>query len=277
MPVWISFLGVSTIYIHDGETHLLTDGFFSRPGKCKALLGRIAPDPAAIQRGLTQAGIQRLDAVLVGHSHYDHALDAPETARQTGAVLVGSESTRNIGRGYGLPENNMHAAEQEPCLAFGQFRVTFLPSRHNRTHLAHGVIRKPLVPPAHAFAYRDGGCFTILIEHPEGNLLVQESAGYLPGALHGRRADLVMLSVSGITRAPAAYREGLFEEVIHAVGAQRVVPIHFDDFTRPLTTPPPLMPRWVDDVTAGMALLEQYCRKEGIRFETWNPYGMNTI
>ncbi|MGH8808989.1 MAG: MBL fold metallo-hydrolase, partial [Noviherbaspirillum sp.] len=73
----VRFLGVSTLLFDDGETAILTDGFFSRPAKMEVLLGKVAPDTASIARSLQRAGITRLAAVLVGHSHYDHVMDAP--------------------------------------------------------------------------------------------------------------------------------------------------------------------------------------------------------
>ena len=42
----VTFLGVATLLITDGQTSLMTDGFFSRPPLAKVLLGRIGPDPA---------------------------------------------------------------------------------------------------------------------------------------------------------------------------------------------------------------------------------------
>ena len=46
----------------------------------------LVPDEAAI-RAFTPA---RVDAILVGHSHYDHLLDVPSIARRTGARVVGT-------------------------------------------------------------------------------------------------------------------------------------------------------------------------------------------
>src|SRR5262249_50257675 len=88
--------GTATLVFSDGETTWMTDGWFSRPGPLALVGGRIAPDVAAIERGLAQNKVEKLAAVFPVHSHYDHAMDAPEVARRTGALLVGSESTANI-------------------------------------------------------------------------------------------------------------------------------------------------------------------------------------
>src|SRR5262249_27163157 len=96
-----TFLGVATILLDDGETAILTDGFFTRPSIGQLFFGKIAPDKALIPSHLRHARVGKLAAVIVNHSHYDHVMDAREVAIETGALLVGSESTANVGRGWG--------------------------------------------------------------------------------------------------------------------------------------------------------------------------------
>ena len=117
-PVKVSFLGVATVLLDDGETALLTDGFFSRPDKMTVFLRKVAPDTQAIGDGLERARItlagaagSKLAAVIPLHSHYDHAMDAPEVAKLTGAVLMGSSSTLMMGKGWGLDDKQMQLAE----------------------------------------------------------------------------------------------------------------------------------------------------------------------
>ena len=253
--VRVTFLGVSTLLVSDGQTSLLTDGFFSRPGKWDTLTGAIAPDPDAIARGLQIAGTDSLAAVIVVHSHYDHAMDAPEVARRTGALLVGSESTRNVGRGAGLGEESMRLAEPGEPLRFGAFAVILLPSRHLPHGMAMGDIDAPLVPPAAATAYKEGGSYSVLLSHPLGTLLVQGSAGWLDGALADRSADVVLLGIGGLGTQDAGYRETFYDEVVARVGARCVVAIHWDDFTLPLDEPLRPMPRLLDDFDGTMRYL----------------------
>jgi L-ascorbate metabolism protein UlaG (beta-lactamase superfamily) len=266
----VTFLGVSTLLIEDGRNAILTDGFFSRPGLLRVLLGKLAPDPHAIEAGLKRAGIERLDAVIVTHSHYDHALDAAEVARRTGATLVGSTSTANIGRGSAFPEARMRIVEGTAEMTFGDFRVTLVPSRHLPHGMAMGEIDAPLVPPARALDYREGGSFSIFVEHPRGTLLVQASAGFIDGALAGRQADVVLLGVGGLSTMDEAYHQGYWREVVEAVGARRVIPIHWDDFTRPLTEPLAVMPRLLYDLDATLTFLD--ARASAARIDlAWLP------
>src|SRR3954447_7438763 len=71
----VTFLGVASLLVDDGETALLTDGFFTRPSLRGVVLGRIAPDHGRIAVALARAGVDRVAAVLPVHTHYDHAMD----------------------------------------------------------------------------------------------------------------------------------------------------------------------------------------------------------
>jgi len=97
--VTVIFLGNTTLLFSDGETSLIVDGFLSRPDGLMVLTGKIGPDPVEIARALKDAGAEKFDAVLVGHAHYDHALDRAVVAEQIGAVVMGSESYAFIHRG----------------------------------------------------------------------------------------------------------------------------------------------------------------------------------
>jgi L-ascorbate metabolism protein UlaG (beta-lactamase superfamily) len=116
----VTFLGVSSLLLDDGQTAVLTDGFFTRPPGRVVFFGRIAPDPDLVARSLERAGISKLAAVIALHSHYDQVLDSPEVARRTGAILVGSASTANVGRGWGLPEDRLHIVRDGELLQFGR-------------------------------------------------------------------------------------------------------------------------------------------------------------
>ena len=253
--VAVTFLGVTTLLISDGETSFMTDGFFSRPGAASTLFGRIAPDADAIARSLERAGVRELAAVIPVHSHYDHAMDSPEVARRTGALLVGSESSANIARGVGFPEARIRVATPGEPMRFGSFEVTLIRSQHFPHGMAMGEIAEPLVPPARALDYLDGGSWSLLVEHPAGSLLVQGSAGWREGALSGRHADVVLLGIGGLGTRDAAYREDYWRNVVAPVAPRCVIPIHWDDFTRPLDEPLVPPPRLLDDFDVTLAFL----------------------
>ena len=57
-------------------------------------------------------------------------MDAPEVARRTGAMLMGSEATANIGRGWGLPEEQIQVLSHRVPVQLGAFVITPIESRH---------------------------------------------------------------------------------------------------------------------------------------------------
>jgi L-ascorbate metabolism protein UlaG (beta-lactamase superfamily) len=250
-----TWYGVSALLLRDGEHAILIDPFFTRPeGLLPLVLNRsIAPDEPRIAAALLAARIDKLDAVLVSHSHYDHAMDAGVVAKLTGAMLLGSASTANIGRGAGLPDGRIRRVEPGQPITVGRFRIRFIASRHAGASGGRptGDITGPLRTPAHYLDYKLGGTYSILVEHPQGSVLHHGSAGWEPGALAGLRADLVFLGVALVGDLPA-----YLKETVDLVGARRIVPVHWDDFTLPLDQPLrpfPLVVR-LDRFFEGMAL-----------------------
>lgn len=228
----VMFIGVSTLLFDDGDTAFMTDGYFSRPGNVST--AKIEPDPARITRSLQRAGVKSLAAVVALHSHFDHALDSPVVAQQTGALLVGSPSTANIGLGYGFPQTRIRVPGNGETLAFGRFKLTFVVSSHFPATFALGDITAPLTVPARASDFKVGEVYSLLVEHEGRTLLVQGSAGFSPGALNGRKAEVVYLGIGGLASRDEAYLDAYWREIVLTVGARRVVPVHWDNFYRSL-------------------------------------------
>jgi len=268
----VTFLGVSSLLLSDGETALLTDGFFTRPAGREVLLGKIAPDRALIARSLQRAGIAKLDAVIALHSHYDHAMDSPEVAQRTGAMLLGSASTAQIARGWGLAPERMQLLQDGQVLRYGRFEITVLRSRHFPHPLAMGEITEPLRPPVRADAYREGGSYQLLVKHEGRSLLIAGSAGFVPERLRGLQAEVVYLGIGGLGGKDEAYRADYWRETVQLTQAKRVIPIHWDDFTLPLDQP--LRPGRLlfDDMEASMAFLQRRAAAEGVELRLALPW-----
>jgi L-ascorbate metabolism protein UlaG (beta-lactamase superfamily) len=266
----VTFLGVSSLLLDDGTSAILTDGFFSRPGLLAVGLGRIAPREDRIAACLTKAGIDRLEAVLPVHSHFDHAMDSAVVAGRTGARLIGGTSTANLGRGAGLPEERITVVTPAEPITVGAWTLTLVESQHCPPDRFPGEITEPVVPPVKVGAYKCGEAWSILVAHRSGRTaLVQGSAGYVEGALAGRKADVVYLGIGQLGVQSAEYLTSYWAETVTAVGARRVVLTHWDDFFSPLpmsTADSPLraLPYAGDDLDATMSVLLPLAERDGV-------------
>lgn len=267
------YFGTSTILVTDGVTSIMTDGFFSRQNAMQLLAGELKPDVERIQTALVSAGITKIAAVIPVHSHHDHALDSPEVARQTGAMLLGSSSSVQIGRGWGLPEAQLQVAENNHPYTFGKFKVTLIPGEHTPVpalmQWLTGIgetIDQPLQFPARLSDFKEGGSFSVFIEHPLGNILVHGSGGFVEGALDMVSADVVFLGIAGASRLPPSYLEQYYQETVMAVGATRVIPVHWDDFTLPVKNNRlQLMPQLVDDFSRSLGFVLSMAEQDNSR------------
>ncbi|MDA3659235.1 MBL fold metallo-hydrolase [Mycobacterium xenopi] len=265
-PLSVTWLGVTTLLLDDGTSALMTDGYFSRPGLARVALRGVSPSPARVYGCLARANVSRLAALIPVHTHIDHALDSALVADATGARLVGGESAANIGRGYGLPEDRLVVAASGEPISLGAYDITLVKSRHSPPDRFPGVIATPLRPPVKASAFRCGEAWSMLVHHrPSGRrLLIQGSAGFVQGALVGQHAEVVYLGVGQLGVLPRSYLLDYWSQTVRAVGARRVVLIHWDDFFRPLSKPLRALPYMADDLDASLRILGELAARDEV-------------
>lgn len=228
------FFGVTTVHFELEGTQILIDGFFSRPGLLQILAGRIKPDDERISKALTAGRVGTLSALFVAHSHYDHALDSARVVKRNGGVLMGSESTANLGRAEGLPANRIKVIQGGESFSFGGFDVTAYQSPHSPDALFEGGITAPLYPPARVSDYKEGGNFSFLIRTKNCSILVHPSANYLPGLFEGVQADVVFLSIGKLGEQGDVFIRTYWAETIGRTNPRLVILTHWDDFFKPL-------------------------------------------
>jgi L-ascorbate metabolism protein UlaG (beta-lactamase superfamily) len=267
------FLGTSSVLLRDENTSILCDGFVTRPGMLSLQFGNINPN-----RQLVRTAIDRLDvanslaAVFCAHSHYDHAMDAPIWVNETGADLIGSESTANIGRGLNVPESSLKVVSDGQTLSYNDFELTFIHSVHSPGDLYPGVVTDPLVPPAPTRAWKSATCYSVLVNHPQGRILIHASANFVPGALAGHHADVIYFGVGLLGKQSDEFINTYWNEVVVTTGARRIILVHWDDFFRTLDHPLRPMPYVADDFDATMNRLLPLAERAGVEVLIPTPW-----
>ena len=240
-------------------------------------MGRIEPDRDRIRQALESIDLPKIDYVVVAHSHHDHAMDAPIVAELKHATLVGSQSTRNIAKGLRLGDLPFLYAYPGRQLSAGDFTVRFFVSPHShyvfeegrphrrdltdgfRTWLDEklaGEIVKPLPMPACITDYKADNNYVMLIEHQQSNmrLLIVPSAGASLD-LGDVKADVVFLGIGDADKLSNEHICQYWHEAVEKTEARLVIPVHWDNFFRPLDLKDPHLqpfPPFVDDMACTM-------------------------
>ncbi|HEX6245444.1 MAG TPA: MBL fold metallo-hydrolase, partial [Polyangiales bacterium] len=100
--VSLRYLGTAGFVLEAEGRTIALDPYLSRHDLGALFGGPLRPNLEMLARHVPQ-----VDDVFVGHAHYDHALDAPDVCRRTGARLIGSRAVCMVGRAAGLPESQL--------------------------------------------------------------------------------------------------------------------------------------------------------------------------
>jgi L-ascorbate metabolism protein UlaG (beta-lactamase superfamily) len=231
----VRWLGVSGYCLTYEGLSIFIDPYVSRVPLRSLLLRRQAlPDPAMLDSYARAPG--EVAAVLVGHTHFDHAVDAPALAARHRAPAYGSSSLARLMGLHGLGEL---AVEVEPHRRYeiGPFLVSFVPSRHSKLLFGRKVpMDGPLTCEALdglvPTAYRCGPVFGIRIEVAGTSLYHQGSADLDDEELGHAPVDVFLAGVAGRQVTPR-----FWQRILPRLEPRVVVPTHYDDFFKPLGGP----------------------------------------
>lgn len=279
----VVFLGTSSLLFADGQSAWMLDGFLSRQPVLDLLTRKLAIEQVRVNEGMARAfsalGVpNRLDGVVVAHSHYDHVLDAPYLAHQWQTQVWGSESTRNIALGQGLASEQAKVMQAGDVLQFGDFSVKVLRSAHAPTGFTGGANNSPLKLPAYVWSFKEGQSFAFVVSH-RGRpwCLIQPSAGFVPGQNTDVRVPVVMLGIGGLGKLDPQAVTAYWREMVTSTGAKRVLAIHWDDFTQALIQDgaiQPLKPMpWVmDNLGRSWPQLQALAQQDGVDLQLMQAF-----
>lgn len=126
--VSLTWIGVSTWLLRYGDEAVLLDAYLSRAPFGQ--LGGDAEGEALLGEVLADAGVAELDAVLVGHSHFDHAFDVGAAAR-AGAVIYGSATTCHLATAQGVGAGGCVVVGGGDSLTLGALEVRVIRVPHS--------------------------------------------------------------------------------------------------------------------------------------------------
>jgi L-ascorbate metabolism protein UlaG (beta-lactamase superfamily) len=259
--VLVRYLGVSGLYVEWRGVALLFGPYFSRVGLIGAGFGRIVQDGPAIARGLDGLALDRVYAVLVGHSHYDHLADVPVVLLEhahAASVLVNRSGANMLSA---FPALGPSVVALEPLDGHwlrlsdrggAPLPVRVLPLRSGHAdhfggyHFAPGEVAAPWTSwnDKRNADMKEGLPFAFLVDlldtdgRPAFRLHYQDAAsdaprGFPPEDISAERpVDLAVTCLPSSWRA-RDYPRGLLERT----RARHVLVTHYDDFFQPLDRP----------------------------------------
>lgn len=227
----IEWLGTAGFRLEMDGTVLLIDPYVTRRPLHRTVLG----GPAHADADLVARTLPSADAVLVGHCHFDHAIDVPELARR-GATVYGSSSLQHLLGLHGLADRAVLVEPGTPY-EIGPFTVRFVPSRHSKLLAglavpSGGELTCDSLDGLAANAYRCGQVWGLHLEVAGRTLYHLGSADLIEEAYTLGPVDLLLCCIAGrsVTR-------DFTQRMLSTFAPAALVPHHLDDFFRPVDAP----------------------------------------
>jgi L-ascorbate metabolism protein UlaG (beta-lactamase superfamily) len=173
---------------------------------------------------------------VAGHTHFDHAVDAPAVVGRFGCPALGSRSLVALMALHGLEQR---AVEVDPYRVYelGPFAVTLVPSAHSKILLGlavpfAGELTCSSLDRLTPSAYRCGQAWGIHIAVGGIRIYHQGSAELIDDAIRHHGVDLFLAGVAG-----REFTRDYWGRILPKLDPRAVVACHFDDFFRPLDEP----------------------------------------
>jgi L-ascorbate metabolism protein UlaG (beta-lactamase superfamily) len=248
----LTHLGAAGWSITDGQTTVVVDPYLSRirfsgrgfgapdagtgPGDRRPLV--TMDEVPACDTATIDARVPRADFILLSHSHFNHCMDMPYIARKTAAVVIGTESTANVARAGGVPDEQILTVRGGEDYEFGRVSIKVVPSLHSalsaKQYFSSGVVSRDIAPPLRLRDYVEGGTLAYLVRLGGHQVLVFGSMNYIEREVAGLRPGIVLV-------AAARQRLEIHEytgRLLRALGRPRVVvATHWDDQGPPFGAP----------------------------------------
>lgn len=230
---WLGVAGYRLTY--EGQTIYL-DPFLTRVPIGDVVRGRTVVPDAGLHERLLDPRAGNVLGVLVGHTHFDHAIDVPVLCRRYGAPAYGSRSLVQLMSLYGMTDQTVQV-EPHHRYELGPFTVSFVPSVHSKLILGYAVpsageLTCEHVDGLNTSAYKCGDVWGIRIEVAGISLYHQGSANLLDDEVPTGGVDVFLAGIAG-----RGFTRDYWSRILRRLEPEVVVASHFDDFFRPVEDP----------------------------------------
>lgn len=240
--IQLKYFGTAGWEITDGKITVLVDPYLTRvklgtgPGVSAEDTRKtvLRSDIFVSDTLLIDSLITKADFILVHHSHFDHLADVPYIAKKTGAKVIGTETTRNILRGYGIPEDQLYPVKGGEDYQFENFSVQVIPSIHSALNDKHYIDSRTYTEepktPLKVSEFIEGGSLMFLARFANHNILTMASMNFVERGLVGQKPDILLAGVNRSQFGLYQYNERLLKVTNYP---KIIIPTHWDNFRLP--------------------------------------------
>ena len=235
----LKYLGTAGWKINDDRITILIDPYISRvklgtghpDDKRKTVLRSDHYESDSI---LIDSLIDKVDFILVHHSHFDHLADVPYIAKKTGAKVIGTETTINILKAYDIPTEQLYPVKGGEDYQFENFSVRVIPSIHSALNDKHYIdsreYKKPPKAPLKVSEFIEGGSLMFLARFDSHKILTMGSMNFVERELYGIKPDILLAGVNQSQLGLYNYNQRL----INVTNKPKyIIPTHWDNFRLP--------------------------------------------
>jgi L-ascorbate metabolism protein UlaG (beta-lactamase superfamily) len=159
----------------------------------------------------------------------------PYIAARTGATVIGSESTANILRAYGIADRQLITVRGGEDYQFNGFSLRVIPSLHSPLDYKHYFSSQSAPPGMKALLtlqqmHPEGGTLAYLIRIGAHEILAFGGMNYIERELDGLRPDVALVGANASRRENYDYCGRLMRVLGHPA---LVLPTHWDNFLLP--------------------------------------------
>ncbi|MGI9579266.1 MAG: MBL fold metallo-hydrolase [Microthrixaceae bacterium] len=225
----LTWFGTAGFAVSYGGTTILIDPYVSRRSLTETVRAKsLLPDTGLVDRFVPKA-----DAVLVGHTHFDHAVDVPAISARDGCPVYGSSSLEQLMGLHGLADRTV-VVDPHEVHEVGPFTFSFTPSVHSRLLFglkvpSGGELTCDALDSLGTGAYCCGQVWGIDIEVAGKRFYHQGSANLIDDEIRTGDVDYFLCGIAG-----RMYTRDYIGRIMGRLRPANVIVHHHDDFFRPL-------------------------------------------